>query len=173
MISNRSIPANEATTRVIPHIRQLCRSRLFEPIHQSCRDVKTIKTTVNLIISIILSDLILESAKYQIEMQFLENSILNLFSFIIVVIILSLIIGFLLDFAIYQIEDPELDPKADRVLGGIVGLVRGFVVTALMIFIFDTTPLTVEMKNKITRKIEIESFFFKPCNSLKEILIKK
>ena len=44
---------------------------------------------------------------------------------------------------------------------------------ALMIFIFDTTPLTAEMKNKITRKVEIESFFFKPCNSLKEILIRK
>ena len=87
-------------------------------------------------------------------------------------VILSLLIGFLLDFAIYQLEDPELDPIADKVLGALIGLVRGFVMTALLIFIFDTTPLTLEMKNKITNKIEVESFFFKPCNNLKNILLK-
>ena len=135
--------------------------------------IKTIKSTVNLVVSIILSNFILESTKNQFNIYLLENPILNLFSFLIIVIILSLLIGFLLDFAIYQIEDPELDPNADRVLGALVGLVRGFVMIALMIFIFDTTPLTTEIKNKITRKVEIESFFFKPCNSLKEILLKK
>ena len=88
------------------------------------------------------------------------------------VIILSLLIGFLFDFAIYQLEDPELDPIADKVLGTLIGLVRGFVMVALLIFIFDTTPLTLEMKDKITNKIETESFFFKPCNNLKNILLK-
>ena len=136
------------------------------------RFIKTIKTTINLSVSIILSNFILESTKNQFNIYLLENPILNLFSFLIIVIIVSLLIGFLLDFAIYQIEDPELDPNADRVLGALVGLVRGFVMIALMIFIFDTTPLTTEMKTKITRKVEIESFFFKPCNSLKDILLK-
>tara|TARA_Y100000588_G_scaffold326952_1_gene361654 strand:+ start:120 stop:602 length:483 start_codon:yes stop_codon:yes gene_type:complete len=136
------------------------------------RFIKTIKTTINLVVSIILSNFILESTKNQFNLYFLENPILNLFSFLIIVIIVSLLIGFLLDFVIYQIEDPELDPNADRVLGALVGLVRGFVMIALMIFIFDTTPLTTEMKTKITRKVEIESFFFKPCNSLKDILLK-
>ena len=146
---------------------------LFTLSGLNSRFMKTIKTTVNLITSIILSGLILEGTKTQFNIYILENSILNLFSFIIIAIVLSLLIGFLLDFAIYQIEDPELDPNADRILGALVGLVRGFVMIALMIFIFDTTPLTTEMKTKITRKVEIESFFFKPCNSLKEILLKK
>ena len=146
---------------------------LFTLSGLNSRFIKTIKTTVNLVISIILSNFILESTKNQFNIYLLENPILNLFSFLIIIIILSLLIGFLLDFAIYQIEDPELDPNADRILGALVGLVRGFVMIALMIFIFDTTPLTTEMKTKITRKVEIESFFFKPCNSLKEILLKK
>ena len=145
---------------------------LFTLSGLNSRFIKTIKTTVNLVISIILSNFILESTKNQFNIYLLENPILNLFSFLIIVIILSLLIGFLLDFAIYQIEDPELDPNADRILGALVGLVRGFVMIALMIFIFDTTPLTTEMKTKITRKVEIESFFFKPCNSLKDILLK-
>jgi len=135
--------------------------------------IKTAKTTANLIASIIIANFILESIGNQFNLYFLTNPIMNLFSFIIIVIILSLLIGFLLNFAIYQLEDPELDPNADRILGALVGLVKGFIITALMIFIFDVTPLTNEMKEKITRKIEIESFFFKPCNSLKEILIKK
>ena len=135
--------------------------------------IKTAKTTANLIASIIIANFILESTGNQFNLYFLTNPIMNLFSFIIIVIILSLLIGFLLNFAIYQLEDPELDPNADRILGALVGLVKGFIITALMIFIFDVTPLTNEMKEKITRKIEIESFFFKPCNSLKEILIKK
>ena len=146
---------------------------LFTLLGLNSRFIKTMKTTVNLVVSIILSSFILENTKNQFNIYLLENPILNLFSFLIIVIILSLLIGFLLDFAVYQIEDPELDPNADRVLGALVGLVRGFVMIALMIFIFDTTPLTTEMKTKITRKVEIESFFFKPCNSLKEILLKK
>ena len=146
---------------------------LFTLSGLNSRFIKTIKTTVNLVISIILSNFILESTKNQFNIYLLENPILNLFSFLIIIIIFSLLIGFLLDFAIYQIEDPELDPNADRVLGALVGLVRGFVMIALMIFIFDTTPLTTEMKTKITRKVELESFFFKPCNSLKEILLKE
>ena len=134
--------------------------------------IKTVKTTSNLIISIILAHLLLENFTINIAVFYHQNSILNLFTFMFFVIILSLLIGFLFDFAIYQLEDPELDPIADKVLGTLIGLVRGFVMVALLIFIFDTTPLTLEMKDKITNKIETESFFFKPCNNLKNILLK-
>jgi len=133
--------------------------------------IKTIKTTSNLIISLILADLLLENIKlFNIISH--QNEIFYLFIFMITVIIFSLLTGFLLDFAIYQLEDPALDPNADRILGAIVGLARGFIITALLIFIFDTTPLTDEMKNKINTKISNESFFYEPCNNLKSILLK-
>ena len=135
------------------------------------RFIKTIKITCNLIISIIIANLLLENISNYIPIFSLQDTIFNLFIFILLVVVLSLLIGFLLDFAIYQLENPDLDPNADRILGALVGLVRGFVVTALLIFIFDTTPLTFEMKNKIVDKIETESFFFTPCNNLKDILL--
>jgi uncharacterized membrane protein required for colicin V production len=132
--------------------------------------ISSIKTTINLIGSIFISSFILESANTQFNLYFLNNPIVYLSMFILILIITSLLIGFLLDFAIYQLEDPDLDLNADRGLGALIGLVKGFVITALMIFIFDTTPLSAEVKEKISRKMEVESFFFKPCSDLKEMI---
>ena len=133
--------------------------------------IRTVKTTFNLIISLIIANLILDNIKIMNILSH-QSQIISLCIFLISFILLSLLIGFLLDFAIYQLEDPELDPIADKALGALVGLVKGFVITALLIFIFDTTPLTVEMKDRITVKISNESFFFEPCNNLKSILLK-
>tara|TARA_Y100000590_G_C15272746_1_gene845738 strand:- start:194 stop:673 length:480 start_codon:yes stop_codon:yes gene_type:complete len=133
--------------------------------------IRTIKTTFNLTVSLVLSNLILDNIKITNILSH-QSQIMSLCVFLILFVLLSLLIGFLLDFAIYQSEDPELDPIADKTLGALVGLVKGFIVTALLIFIFDTTPLTVEMKNKITNKISSESFFFAPCNNLKSFLLK-
>ena len=133
--------------------------------------IRSVKSTFNLIISLILANLILDNVKIMNILSH-QSQIISLCIFLISFILLSLLIGFLLDFAIYQLEDPELDPNADKALGALVGLVKGFVITALLIFIFDTTPLTVEMKDKITNKISNESFFFAPCDNLKSILLK-
>lgn len=133
--------------------------------------IKTSKTTINLILSIIVAGVILENFKL-INIISHQNEILNLFILILIIIISSLIIGFLLDFAIYQLENLELDTNADRILGSLIGLVRGFVIIAFLIFIFDKTPLTNEMKNKVTDKISQESFFYAPCDNLKSILFK-
>ena len=133
--------------------------------------IRSVKTTFNLIISLILANLILDNVKIMNILSH-QSQIISLCIFLISFILISLLIGFLLDFAIYQLEDPELDPIADKALGALVGLVKGFVITALLIFIFDTTPLTVEMKDKITTKISSESFFFAPCDNLKSILLK-
>tara|TARA_Y100001970_G_C14053418_1_gene760202 strand:- start:191 stop:565 length:375 start_codon:yes stop_codon:yes gene_type:complete len=124
-----------------------------------------------MIVSLILSNLILENIKV-ISVLSHQNEILGLCIFLSTFIILTLLIGFLLDFAIYQLEDPDLDPIADKALGSLIGLVKGFVITALLIFIFDTTPLTIEMKDKITTKLSKESFFFTPCDNLKSMILK-
>ncbi len=133
--------------------------------------IRSIKTTFNMIVSLILSNLILENIKV-ISVLSHQNEILGLCIFLSTFIILTLLIGFLLDFAIYQLEDPDLDPIADKALGSLIGLVKGFVITALLIFIFDTTPLTIEMKDKITTKLSKESFFFTPCDNLKSMILK-
>jgi RsiW-degrading membrane proteinase PrsW (M82 family) len=132
------------------------------------RFISTIKMTINLIASIFLSNFIL--TRFGLISQ--VDEIMNLVMFFLLFIILSLLIGFLLNFAIYQREDPELDPIADKVLGGLVGITRGFIISAILIFIFDTTPVSLEIKDKITKRMELESFLYAPCNNLKEILIK-
>ena len=132
------------------------------------RFISTIKMTINLIASIFLSNFIL--TRFGLISQ--VDEIMNLVMFFLLFIILSLLIGFLLNFAIYQMEDPELDPIADKALGGLVGITRGFIISAILIFIFDTTPVSLEIKDKITKRMELESFLYAPCNNLKEILIK-
>ncbi len=88
----------------------------------------------------------------------------------VLIVLFSLLIGLITNIFILQLEDPELKVIADMILGGLVGLVKGLVSISLFIFIFDSTPLTTEMKNKISSKVENESFFFKPCNNLKEMI---
>ncbi len=133
--------------------------------------IRTLKTTSNLIVSLLLSNLLLDNISI-IKNTIHERAIMELFVFLITFMLLSLLIGFLLDFAIYNSDDPELEDIPDKILGALVGLVKGFVITSLLIFIFDTTPLTDEMKNKITDRISQESLFFEPCDNLKSIILK-
>jgi len=133
--------------------------------------IRTLKTTSNLIVSLLLSNLLLDNISI-IKNTIHESAIMELFIFLITFTLLSLLIGFLLDFAIYNSDDPELEDIPDKILGALVGLVKGFVITSLLIFIFDTTPLTDEMKNKITDRVSQESLFFEPCDNLKSIILK-
>ena len=132
------------------------------------RFINTIKVTANLAISILLSNFILTKFNFGVQ----NDAVMSLVIFFILFIVLSLLIGFLFNYLIYQMEDPELDPIADKVLGGLVGIARGFIISTILIFIFDTTPLSIEIKDKITKRMEMDSIFFKPCNYLKEIIIK-
>tara|TARA_B100001113_G_C20794025_1_gene485222 strand:+ start:33 stop:515 length:483 start_codon:yes stop_codon:yes gene_type:complete len=132
--------------------------------------ILSFKSTVSLIGSIFLSKIILANLEKQFFVFFQQSELLNLFLFIILIILSSLLIGLIANIIILQLEDPELKLIADIILGGLVGIIKGLVSISLFIFIFDSTPLTNEMKDKITSKIENESFFFKPCNNLKEMI---
>ena len=128
------------------------------------------KSTVSLIGSIFLSKIILTNLEKQFFVFFQQSELLNLFLFMILIMLSSLLIGLAANIIILQLEDPELKLIADIILGGLVGIIKGLVSISLFIFIFDSTPLTTEMKDKINSKIENESFFFKPCNNLKEMI---
>jgi uncharacterized membrane protein required for colicin V production len=128
------------------------------------------KSTVSLIGSIFLSKIILTNLEKQFFVFFQQSELLNLFLFMILIMLSSLLIGLAANIIILQLEDPELKLIADIILGGLVGIIKGLVSISLFIFIFDSTPLTNEMKDKINSKIENESFFFKPCNNLKEMI---
>tara|TARA_B100001173_G_scaffold12118_2_gene10230 strand:- start:5 stop:487 length:483 start_codon:yes stop_codon:yes gene_type:complete len=128
------------------------------------------KSTISLIGSIFISKIVLRNLEKQFFVFFQQSELLNLFLFMVLIVLSSLLIGLITNIFILQLEDPELKVIADMILGGLVGLVKGLVSISLFIFIFDSTPLTTEMKNKISSKVENESFFFKPCNNLKEMI---
>ena len=132
--------------------------------------ILSFKSMVSLIGSIFLSKIILSNLEKQFFVFFQQSELLNLFLFIILIMLSSLLIGLIANIIILQLEDPELKLIADIILGGLVGIIKGLVSISLFIFIFDSTPLTNEMKDKINSKIENESFFFKPCNNLKEMI---
>jgi len=132
--------------------------------------ILSLKSTVSLIGSIFISTIILENLEKKFFIFFQQSELLNLFLFIILIMLLSLLIGLIANIIILQLEDPELKLIADIILGGLIGIIKGLVSISLFIFIFDSTPLTSEVKDKISSKIENESFFFKPCNNLKEMI---
>ena len=67
----------------------------------------------------------------------------------------------------------NIDKYVDIGISIIIGIMKGFVYIALILFIFDSTPIQKQSKDLIYNKIEKESFLSKPCNNLKEILFKK
>ena len=132
--------------------------------------ILSLKSTVSFIGSIFISSIVMNNLEKQFFIFFQQSELLNLFLFIILIILFSLVIGLLANILILRLEDLELKVIADMILGGLLGIVKGFVSISLVIFIFDSTPLTSEMKNKIYLKFENESFFFKTCNNLKEMI---
>jgi len=143
---------------------------LFTLSGANLKFILSLKSTVSLIGSIFISTIILENLEKKFFIFFQQSELLNLFLFIILIMLLSLLIGLIANIIILQLEDPELKLIADIILGGLIGIIKGLVSISLFIFIFDSTPLTSEVKDKISSKIENESFFFKPCNNLKEMI---
>ena len=133
--------------------------------------LKNAGQTINLIISIIIINLINNNISSMFPFFNKTNIFLYLFSFFLILIILMLVIGFLIEFLIEQIEDLEITKSADIVLALIAGIIKGFVIFSILIFIFDFVPLSIESKDTVIKKVEKETYLFKPCNNLKNILL--
>ena len=130
--------------------------------------MKNIGRLLNFGASSILANLIISNLSLQL--QFLKQTfgVIYLSTYLFI-----LLIGFIIEFLLEQIDEIQIDKSADVGLSIVIGTVKGFLGIALMLFIFDTTPIQQKSKDLIYNKIEKESFFAKPCNNLKEILFKK
>ncbi len=135
--------------------------------------MKNIGRLLNFGASSILANLIISNLSLQL--QFLKQTfgVIYLSTYLFIFLILILLIGFIIEFLLEQIDEIQIDKSADVGLSIVIGTVKGFLGIALMLFIFDTTPIQQKSKDLIYNKIEKESFFAKPCNNLKEILFKK
>lgn len=134
--------------------------------------IKNITKIINLIVSIILTNLVLNNLYQQMMFFKQADSIIKLGSFAVLLILFMICIGFFIELISEQIEFEELDKTADNLGGLLIGFVKGVVVIALMMFILDLTPLSDKSKESINNKIESESLLFKPITIFKDFLFK-
>ena len=59
----------------------------------------------------------------------------------------------------------------NRLLGLLLGLLKGFLIISLMIFIIQALPLNFDKDKIIREKLERESVMYQICNHVKELVI--
>jgi len=135
--------------------------------------IKNIGKLINVTASSILANLIISNLALQFNFLRQASGVTYLSNYILIFLILLFLIGFITEFILEQIDEIDVDKYADIGLSIIIGIIKGFVCIAIILFIFDSTPIQKKSKDLIYEKFEKESFLSKPCNNLKEILFKK
>ena len=135
--------------------------------------MKNIGKLINIIFSSVLANLLIANLALQFNFLRQSSSVVYLSNYILVFLTLLFLIGFITEFILQQIDEIDIDKYVDIGISIIIGIMKGFVYIALILFIFDSTPIQKQSKDLIYNKIEKESFLSKPCNNLKEILFKK
>jgi len=134
--------------------------------------IKNASKIINLIISIILTNLVLNNLYEQLLFFKQVDSIIKLASFAVLLILFMVCIGFFIELISEQIEVDEIDKIVDSLGGLLIGFIKGIVIISMMMFILDLTPLSNESKETINNKIESESILFKPIKIFKDFLFK-
>ena len=132
--------------------------------------VRNTAKTINLIISIILSSLITTNLSIQFTFLKTTNDIFYLSTYLIIFISLMILLGFIIEFLLEQLEIIKVDKSVDIFISLLTGIINGLLIICLLIFIFDTTPLSQDARKSIYNKLEKKSYIFKPLNTLKDLL---
>ena len=134
--------------------------------------IKNASKIINLITSIILTNLVLNNLYEQLLFFKQADSIVKLASFAVLLILFMVCIGFFIELISEQIEVDEIDKIVDNLGSLLIGFIKGIVIISMMMFILDLTPLSSESKETINNKIESESILFKPIKIFKDFLFK-
>ena len=134
--------------------------------------IKNASKIINLITSIILTNLVLNNLYEQLLFFKQVDSIIKLASFAVLLILFMVCIGFFIELISEQIEVDEIDKIVDNLGSLLIGFIKGIVIISMMMFILDLTPLSNESKETINNKIESESILFKPIKIFKDFLFK-
>ena len=134
--------------------------------------IKNASKIINLITSIILTNLVLNNLYEQLLFFKQADSIVKLASFAVLLILFMVCIGFFIELISEQIEIDEIDKIVDNLGSLLIGFIKGIVIISMMMFILDLTPLSSKSKETINNKIESESILFKPIKIFKDFLFK-
>ena len=145
---------------------------IYSAIGRNNGCIKNIGTTINLIISCILSSLLINNLSDKYSFLNKSSDIYYLATFLIILIVLMILLGFIIEFISEQIDIKDLDKQTDTTVSLIFGFIKGVIMITLLIFIFDATPLSNDSRESIDNKLNDESLIFKPLSNLKKILFR-
>ena len=130
------------------------------------------KKTISLTSSLVLSNIIVKQLSN--SFYFLKSGvdIFYLSTFLIIFILIILAISFAIDMIIEESEEFIIDRYANIGIGALIGFVRGTIIIALVLFIFDTTPIEETAKESIYNKIQTKSILFSKFTDFKNIILK-
>ena len=135
--------------------------------------IKNICKIINLSSASILSSLIITNLSIQFPILNKTQDVVFLSIFLLIFIALLFLLGFIIEFIIEQVETVEIDKYLEITMNIVSGAVKGLVLVALVLYIFDSVPMPDETKELIDNKMEEKSLLFKPCNNIKNILFKR
>ena len=125
---------------------------------------------ISIIIGFIVSSkfhfLLLPYIKIYITEEKLQTMVAYIACFIITVIIVSIVIQIIQKFI-----DLIFLGWLNRILGFLLGLLKGFLVVSIMIFIIQSIPFTLDKEDSIKNKLENNSIMYQICNHVKELII--
>ena len=124
------------------------------------------KKTISLFIAVLFSKLIFQ------YIPFIKNIFNPLISYVILIIILIYILRVILNLITYYSPIIEIDKEVNSFMGGILGILKGLIVTSILLFILELSPIQSSSKNKIFNKANQTSVLFKTCNNIKNFLLK-
>tara|TARA_Y100000996_G_scaffold404267_1_gene378182 strand:- start:308 stop:532 length:225 start_codon:yes stop_codon:yes gene_type:complete len=73
---------------------------------------------------------------------------------------------------IYYAPLIEINKEVNSFMGGILAILKGLIVTSILLFILELSPIQSYSKNKIFNKANQASVLFKTCNNIKNFLLK-
>ena len=123
------------------------------------------KKNITLIISAFISSLIIN------YISIFNTQITKFVIFLVILIIFLFLIGFICDLSIRRMPSIYIDKNSDKLLGGILGLVKGLVIIAILTFLIELTPIQDNIKNKIFLRAKKDSTLFNVCDTIKGFII--
>ena len=120
-----------------------------------------IKKTSNLLLSIILSKILIT---YTPIINIQGQLIISIIFFSSLALLLF-VIGFIIDMGIYRLPLIKIDKEVDKAGGGIVAIIKSLLIICIFIFAFQTSPIQIDIKDKILSRASSTSMIFKFSNN--------
>ena len=96
---------------------------------------------------------------------------MNLFSSWFNTIVTILVLGFIINTIIYNLDSIKIQKNIDKFFGSITGIIRGTLVINILIIIFQLFPIHESSKTNILSKFNQESILFNFIDKIRSILI--